>query len=91
LTNRDSWAICRGENTVAVFGASALYFELHSWVSVRTLMERRQIERDIRFNIGHLFRDAGIVLAYPQRYVHLYADQPLRVQMAPAVEQDEAA
>ena len=48
------------------------------------LMERRQIESDIRFNIDHLFREAGIVIAYPQRDVHLYTQQPLRVQMAPA-------
>ena len=64
------------------FGENALEFELHFWVSVRTLMERRQIESDIRFNIDHLFREAGIVLAYPQRDVHLHADQPIRVQMA---------
>jgi small-conductance mechanosensitive channel len=54
-------------------------------------MERRQIESDVRFNIEHLFREAGIVIAFPQRDVHLYADQPLRVQMAPAAEQGEAA
>jgi small-conductance mechanosensitive channel len=73
------------------FGDNALEFELHFWVSVRTLMERRQIESDVRFNIEHLFREAGIVIAFPQRDVHLYTDQPLRVQMAPAAEQGEAA
>jgi small-conductance mechanosensitive channel len=72
------------------FGDNALEFELHFWVSVRTLMERRQIESDIRFNIDHLFREAGIVLAYPQRDVHLFADQPLRVQMTPTDESNAA-
>ena len=70
------------------FGDNALEFELHFWVSVRTLMERRQIESDIRFNIDHLFREAGIVIAFPQRDVHLFTEQPLRVQMA-AAEQEE--
>jgi small-conductance mechanosensitive channel len=72
------------------FGDNALEFELHFWVSVRTLMERRQIESDIRFNIEHLFREAGIVIAFPQRDVHLTTEQPIRVQMAPT-ETGEAA
>ena len=59
-------------------------FELHFWVSVRTLMERRTIESDIRFNIDHLFREAGIVIAYPQRDVHLFTQEPLRVEVTPA-------
>jgi small-conductance mechanosensitive channel len=72
------------------FGDNALEFELHFWVSVRTLMERRQIESDIRFNIEHLFREAGITIAFPQRDVHLTTEHPIRVQMAPA-ETGEAA
>jgi small-conductance mechanosensitive channel len=73
------------------FGESALQFELHFWVSVRTLMERRTIESDIRFNIEHLFREAGIVMAYPQRDVHLHTEQPLQVQMTPAGQGDSDA
>jgi potassium-dependent mechanosensitive channel len=73
------------------FGDNALEFELHFWVSVRTLMERRTIESDIRFNIEHLFREAGIVIAFPQRDVHLTSDEPIRVQLAPAEEQGDAA
>jgi potassium-dependent mechanosensitive channel len=72
------------------FGDNALEFELHFWVSVRTLMERRQIESDIRFNIEHLFSEAGIVIAFPQRDVHLTTDEPLRVQMAPAKDSEAA-
>lgn len=64
------------------FGDNALVFELHVWVAVRTLMERRKIESDIRFNLDHLFREAGIVIAFPQRDVHLFTAEPLRVQMA---------
>lgn len=65
------------------FGDNALVFELHFWVAVRTLMERRKIESDIRFNLDHLYREAGIVIAFPQRDVHLFTERPLQVQMAP--------
>jgi small-conductance mechanosensitive channel len=68
------------------FGDNALAFELHFWVAVRTLMERRQIESDIRFNIDHLFREAGITIAFPQRDVHLITPEPIRVQMTPPAE-----
>ncbi len=73
------------------FGDNSLEFELHFWVSVRTLMERRQIESDIRFNIEHLFSEAGIVIAFPQRDVHLTTEKPIRVQMTPADGPNEAA
>jgi small-conductance mechanosensitive channel len=67
----------------AEFGDNALLMELHFWVAVQTLTERQAIESDIRFNIDHLFREAGVVIAYPQRDMHLFAEQPLRVQMLP--------
>jgi potassium-dependent mechanosensitive channel len=73
----------------AEFGDNALQFELHFWVAVHTLTERQTIESDIRFNIEHLFREAGVVLAYPQRDLHLFASEPLRVQMLPAEERGE--
>ncbi|HEY2761650.1 MAG TPA: mechanosensitive ion channel domain-containing protein [Pirellulales bacterium] len=68
----------------AEFGDNALQMELHFWVAVHTLTERQTIESDIRFNIEHLFREAGLVIAYPQRDMHLFASEPLRVQMLPA-------
>lgn len=67
----------------ANFGDNALEFELHFWVAVRTLMERRTIESDIRYNIDHLFREAGITIAFPQRDVHLFPHEPIQVQMLP--------
>jgi small-conductance mechanosensitive channel len=73
----------------AEFGDNALQFELHFWVAVHTLTERLTIESDIRYNVEHLFREAGVVIAYPQRDMHLYAEQPLRVQMLAAEERGE--
>ncbi|HEY4234464.1 MAG TPA: mechanosensitive ion channel domain-containing protein [Lacipirellulaceae bacterium] len=73
----------------AEFGDNALQMELHFWVAVHTLTERQAIESDIRFNIEHLFREAGLVIAYPQRDMHLFASEPLRVQMLPAEERGQ--
>jgi potassium-dependent mechanosensitive channel len=72
------------------FGENALQFELHFWVAVQTLTERQNIESDIRFNLEHLFREANIVLAYPQRDLHLYSHEPIEVRMLPTGEGDAA-
>ncbi len=70
------------------FGDNSLNFQLHFWIRAKTLAERMRIESDIRFRIDHLFRDAKIVIAFPQRDVHLDADQPLPIQLV-ASETDE--
>jgi small-conductance mechanosensitive channel len=70
------------------FGDNALLFELHFWVKVRTVAERRRIESDIRYRIDQLFREAGLVIAFPQRDVHLEATQPIQVRVAPLERQD---
>ena len=72
------------------FGDNSLIFELYFWVEVRNIAERRRIESDMRFKIDHLFRDAGISIAFPQRDVHLDTASPLKVQMvAPEVSKTE--
>ena len=53
------------------FGDNALIFDLYFWVSMSRIMDRRIIESDIRFHIDELFREAGIVIAFPQMDVHL--------------------
>jgi small-conductance mechanosensitive channel len=63
------------------FGDNALEFELHYWIQIRQLSERRRIESDLRFIIDQYFRDAGLVIAFPQRDLHISSDQPLRVQV----------
>jgi len=65
----------------ADFGDNALVFEAHFWVRMRRIMERRIIESDIRSRIDSLFREAGIVVAFPQRDVHLDARNPIPVQV----------
>lgn len=63
------------------FGDSSLVFEVHFWIRMRTMMDQMQIESAVRFRIDQLFREEGIVIAFPQRDVHLDTSSPLTVQM----------
>jgi potassium efflux system protein len=63
------------------FGDNALIFDLYFWISMNRIMDRRVIESDIRFRIDELFREAGIVIAFPQRDVHLDVQQPLKFRI----------
>ena len=62
------------------FGDSALVFVLNFWLQMRSLSERLRIESDIRHIIDQRFREAGIVMAFPQRDVHLDISRPLDVR-----------
>jgi len=63
------------------FGDNALIFDLYFWVSMSRIMDRRIIESDIRFRIDELYREAGIVIAFPQRDVHLDTQKPLEFRI----------
>ncbi len=67
----------------ADFADNSLTFELHFWIGIRTLADRRRIESDLRFIIDQYFREAGIIIAFPQREVHLDTTAPLEVRMLP--------
>lgn len=66
------------------FGENALHFELHFWLKMRSHSERERIESDVRHLIDALFREAGIVMAFPQRDVHFDATRPISVRLLPA-------
>jgi len=63
------------------FGDNSLVFEVFFWTEVAKMMDLRTIRSDIRFRIDQLFRDAGIVIAFPQRDVHLDAAKPIEVRL----------
>ena len=63
------------------FGDNALSFEALFWLRARTTLERRQVESDLRYTIDDLFREAGVVIAFPQRDVHLDTLRPLDVRL----------
>jgi potassium efflux system protein len=64
------------------FGDNSLVFEVYFWITVPTILARRRIESNLRFRIDELFREAGIVIAFPQRDVHLYASKPIKVDVS---------
>jgi small-conductance mechanosensitive channel len=63
------------------FGDNALVFEVHFWIEMRRMMDRRMIESDVRFRVDEHFREAGIVIAFPQRDVHLSSLAPIDVRV----------
>lgn len=66
------------------FGDNSLIFDLYFWLSMTRIMDRRIIESDIRFHIDELFRKAGIVIAFPQRDIHLDTQSPLELRIVNA-------
>ncbi len=63
------------------FGDSALVFELSYWAVPGSVIERLQMESAVRFEIDALFREAGVVISFPQQDVHLDSDRPLEVRV----------
>jgi small-conductance mechanosensitive channel len=63
------------------FGDNSLLFIAFFWVRSRTRLEQRGIQSDLRYRIDDLFRAAGIVIAFPQRDVHLDSVRPVEVRI----------
>lgn len=63
------------------FGDNALVFDVYFWITMDHIMDRRIIESDVRFHVDDLFREAGIVIAFPQRDVHLDTTRPLELKI----------
>ena len=65
------------------FGDNALQFELHFYLNMRNLSERKRIQSDLRFMIEQYFGDAGIVIAFPQRDIHIDTQKAIDVRVLP--------
>jgi small-conductance mechanosensitive channel len=63
------------------FGDSALIFDALFWIAMKRPMDRRKVLSKVRFRIDELFRENNIVIAFPQRDVHLGNLQPLQVRL----------
>jgi small-conductance mechanosensitive channel len=75
----------------ADFGADAMMFELRFRLNLRQT-RKSEVESDLRFAIDELFADRGLVIAYPQRDVHLNVMRPVEVRLTqPVVSQLKAA
>lgn len=64
------------------FGESALNFELRFWVDV-VKANAAQVSSDLRQMIAGTFAEHMIVIAFPQRDLHLDVVRPLQVQVVP--------
>jgi len=62
------------------FGDNALVFDVYFWCEAAAERELRMIRSDIRFRIDELCREHDIVIAFPQRDVHLYAKTPIEIR-----------
>ncbi len=63
------------------FGDSALVFEAMFWIKMFRPMDRRRVLSDLRFRVDDLFRENGIVIAFPQRDVHINGLGPVEVRL----------
>ncbi|RME14770.1 MAG: mechanosensitive ion channel protein [Bdellovibrio sp.] len=63
------------------FGDNALVFKLFFWTKIKDIMSLRALESALRFRINHLFNEAEIVIAFPQRDVHLDTPSPIKVEV----------
>lgn len=61
------------------FGDNALVFDVFFWCSVTGERELRLIRSDIRFRIERYLNENDIVVAFPQRDIHLYARTPIEL------------
>lgn len=63
------------------FGDNALAFDAYFWCDVAGERDLRRIRSAVRFRISELFEEAGIVIAFPQRDVHLDAPNGIDVRL----------
>lgn len=73
------------------FGDSALVFSGYFWSEARSESDQRILRSDVRFRIDELFAENGIVIAFPQRDVHMNTSSPLDVRVVDAKPPGRAA
>jgi small-conductance mechanosensitive channel len=60
------------------FGDNSLAFDLTIWVHAASEGGMRAIRSDLRFAIDKSFAESGVVIAFPQRDVHLDGEVVVR-------------
>jgi len=63
------------------FGDNALVFTLVFWMELQPNTDGATVRSDLRFRIHALFEESGIILAYPQRDLHIDSTRPLEVRL----------
>ncbi len=70
------------------FADNSLSFQVHFWINARTTTQMRKIETDVRLAIDRLFREQEVIIAFPQRDLHIQSLRPLEFRMIRDDEQD---
>jgi len=63
------------------FGDNAIVFEVYFWADVAGEKSLRWIRSELRFTIARLFAENDVVIAFPQRDLHLHAKHPLPISL----------
>jgi small-conductance mechanosensitive channel len=63
------------------FGSDTQVFGLYFWVEIKPAVSALQVASDLRHMIARSFAERGIVVAFPQRDIHIDAPQPLRIEL----------
>ena len=63
------------------FGDNALQFTLNFWMHLSENVDGGTVRSELRHGLNAAFEQAGIVLAFPQRDVHLDVTQPLEIKV----------
>jgi small-conductance mechanosensitive channel len=63
------------------FGSDALLFGLYVWVELKNDLDWRVVASDLRYMINKTLAAHNIVIAYPQRDIHLDTRRPLEVKV----------
>jgi potassium-dependent mechanosensitive channel len=63
------------------FGSDALIFGLYVWVIINPDISWKTIASDLRYMISKTLAENGIVIAFPQRDIHLDTSRPLEVRV----------
>lgn len=64
------------------FADNALSLRLDFWVDLNVQSNRLRVMSDVRMHIEELFAENGIVIAFPQRDVHLDLASPVKVELS---------
>jgi small-conductance mechanosensitive channel len=66
------------------FGDNSLNFDAYFWVKARSPMDVRKVASDVRFRIDDVFREHQLIIAFPQRDVHIDSTRPIEVRVLDA-------
>jgi small-conductance mechanosensitive channel len=65
----------------ADFGNDALMFQLVFWIRMKQPSDQLRVESELRFKLDALFKEHQLVIAFPQRDVHLDTTRPLDIRL----------